>query len=317
MRSYLYVPGDQPDKLRKALRLGADAIICDLEDAVAPDRKPVARSTVIEFLTELSARLESRPVEDGPAGMGWPQVWIRINSGRLGVEDLAELKESAALKPLAGVFVPKVNSVEELVVVDAALQRAEFGALLRANTIKVTALIETATGVLDSRIIAGGPRVVGLALGEADLSADIGVDLDPETETELLAVRSMVVLASAAAGIGAPIGPVCVDFRDLTALTRSSVALRRMGFVGRAAIHPAQVAPINAVFTPERDAVDRARRLVVSYDESLQRGGGVCVDEKGKMVDEAVVRSARRLIALSDRVEALGQPSSQTDSPLD
>lgn len=300
MRSYLYVPGDRADRLRKAWRSGADAIICDIEDAVAPSNKATARATIRAFLREVSS-----PSGNGEQSIGFsvdgtegspPEIWVRMNSGPIGWEDLASFAGEASIASLAGVFVPKVASVEELLALDARLRQLESGAGVVVPSLKVIALIETAVGVLDARSIAQGPRVFALALGEADLAADLGVERSPDA-AEFLVARSMVVLASAAAGIQAPIGPVSLDFRDEDLLRLSSIALRKMGFGSRSAIHPDQVRVINEVFTPTPETVAEATRLIELFDESVLRGDGVCVDDAGRMVDEAVVRSARRVLS--------------------
>jgi len=153
--------------------------------------------------------------------------------------------------------------------------------------------------VLDARAIASAsPRVRRLQVGEADLRADIGVTLGDD-ERELLTVRSMVVLASAAAGIEPPVGPVSTQFTDLDALRDSTRALARLGYVGRACIHPAQCAVVNEVFTPSAEQVAAARDLVARYEAAIAAGQGVFTDDRGRMVDLAVVRAAHRTLALA------------------
>ncbi|MFI5429814.1 aldolase/citrate lyase family protein [Aeromicrobium sp. UC242_57] len=141
--------------------------------------------------------------------------------------------------------------------------------------------------------IAAAPRVHRLQVGEADLRADLGVTLGPD-ERELLWVRSQIVVTSAAAGIAPPIAPVSTDFRDLDALRASTEALARLGFVGRACIHPAQVAVVNDVFTPSAEAIAEAEEVLAALAAA---GSGVAVDSRGRMLDEAVARQARRVLA--------------------
>ncbi len=282
MRSTLYAPGDQPEKLSKAVLGSADGVICDLEDAVAPANKDAARALVTEFIRVQPAT--------------GPGLLVRINWGDLGIEDLRALVPGCG-SGIAELYVPKVSSVDELVRVDAELDVLERKAGIERGSITVVALLETARGILDARHIAEAPRVRRLALGEADLSADLGVDLTPGDERELLTARATVVLASAAARIEPPLGPVSTDYRDLDALRSSTHHLRRMGFRGRACIHPAQVGIVNEVFTPTGPEVERAERLVWLYDRAVAAGQGVIADDGGKMIDEAVVRSARRVVA--------------------
>jgi citrate lyase subunit beta / citryl-CoA lyase len=282
-RSYLFVPGDQVRKLQHALGSGADAVIADLEDAVAPSAKANARQLVADWLGRL----------DGDQ----PQLWVRVNSSpRLQAEDVHAVVGPA----VTGICLPKTPGPDQLGSLGELLGAAERQAGLTQGALKVVALVESAAGLLSARAIAEQPRVWQLGLGELDLCAEIG--LQPSTdERELLSIRLQVVLASAAAGLASPIGPVSTDFHDLAGLGRSTDALRRLGFGSRWAIHPAQVPVINQIFTPSPDQVEAARHLVERYDGALDQGVGVCVDEDGRMVDEAVVRAARRILARARR----------------
>lgn len=253
-RSLLYVPGNKPQLFDKALRSGADAIILDLEDAVPLDQKDVAR-------TEVSRWLQAHKDE---------RVWVRVNSGPLLRFDIE------AVASMAGIYVPKVSGPDEI------------GDLPSP----VTALIETAAGVLDARSIAAHPAVVRLAIGEADLGAELNVRLSSD-EREMLPARMQIVLASAAEGLDPPVGPVSTDFKDLDLLREGTAGLRAMGFGGRSVIHPAQVPIVNEVFAPTGEELAAARRVLDLFERA---GGGVCVDDGGKMIDEAVVRTARRLV---------------------
>ena len=282
-RSHLYVPGDKPEVLAKALGRGADALIVDLEDAVAPASKDAARTVVAEWLSGLPA------AADNPV-----QVWIRINSGEMGHTDVR-----AVLSPaVTGVVAAKTESAEELVALHAVLTAMEDKLELPAGSIGVVPLLESANAVLNALSIAKAPRVQRLQVGEADLRADIGVELGADGR-ELLYVRSQVVLISAAAGIDPPVGPVDTNFRDTEALAESTRAVKRMGYVGRACIHPAQAAIVNEVFTPTADEVAAAKDLIARFDAAMAAGDGVCLDAQGRMVDEAVVRQARRTLSLA------------------
>ncbi len=300
MRSTLYAPGDQPDKLAKALTRSADGIICDLEDAVAPSAKESARSGVASFI-----RAQTNAA---------CALLVRINFGDLGIEDLRVLIPECGAY-LAGIYVPKVSSVDELARVHAELHTLEVRAGIEPGSIGIVALLETAQGILDARAIAGAPRVRRLAIGEADLSAELGVELTPGDEREMLVSRTALVLASAAAGIEPPVGPVFTDFRDLDALRTSSEQLRRLGFRGRSCIHPAQVPVVNDVFTPTRAQIERARRLVELYDAAIAAGTGAIADDNGKMIDEAVVRSARRIVAQQDHHTAVAPATVEGETP--
>lgn len=281
MRSYLYVPGDQPDKLAKAAERGADAIIIDLEDGVAPEAKDRARR-------EASLWLTGRKTGERPA------VWVRVNHDDRMADDVM-----AVIAPgLSGICLPKVDTPERVEALDEVLQAAEREIGMTRATLGVVPLIETPGGLLDAKAIAGAGRVRHLALGEADLCASLGVDPSPD-HRELWSIRTQIVVVSAAAAIGPPTGPISTDFKDLDAFRASTEALRRMGFGARAAIHPTQVAVINEVFTPSDEQVAAARKLLDRYEE---QGGGVLLDDDGRMVDEAVVRAARRTLASASAV---------------
>nr|BFE70321.1 hypothetical protein GCM10020092_036220 [Actinoplanes digitatis] len=194
---------------------------------------------------------------------------------------------------LRGLTVAKADTVGRLAEISAVLDRAERAAGLHPGAVDLVPLLETATAILSAQALAAAPRVRRLQIGEADLAAELGVT-PGEDERELLLVRSAVVLASAAVGIEPPAAAVTTDFRDLDRLRRGTIALKRMGFRGRACIHPAQIPVVNEVFTPTGEELAAARDLVSRFEAA---GGGVCLDARGRMVDLAVVREARRTLA--------------------
>lgn len=269
-RSALYVPGDAEDKLERILERGADEIIIDLEDAVAPRDKDRARDIARVWLHDL-------PVLDNVG------VWVRVNAGALRE---ADVRAVAGAPALTGFMLAKTETVDELLDLDRLL--ASLG-----STAGVVPLLESARAVLRAGELARAPRVQRLQIGEADLRADVGITPGPD-ERELLYSRSHVVFASAAAGIKPPIAPVSTNFRDLDAFRTSTLELARLGFVGRACIHPAQVAVANEVFTPSVEEIEAARRLIGRWEFA---GAGVAVDDDGHFVDEAVIRQARLVIA--------------------
>jgi citrate lyase subunit beta/citryl-CoA lyase len=286
-RSWLYVPGDQPDKLSKAGARGADALIADLEDAVAMAYKERGRRMVGEWLTSQK-----------PQGV---QVWVRVNIGEHMAADL-----DAVVRPgLDGVCLPKAASSEDLERLDMALSVRERSAGMAEGSVPVVPLIESGLGVLAVADVARAPRVAALAMGEADLAADLGMDPSAD-ERELWPIRAQVVVASAAARLDRPVAPVSIDFRDLEAYRSSTELLRRMGFGGRPAIHPAQIAVINEVFTPSEQQIEWARRVVELLDRAVRAGTGVTVDDRGRLLDEAIVRQARRVLDMVDSTAARG-----------
>jgi citrate lyase subunit beta/citryl-CoA lyase len=264
--------------LARAAGRGADALIIDLEDAVAPAAKPAARQAAATYLA--GARRDEGP-----------QLWVRINPGAAGLVDL----DAVVAPPLRGVCLAKAADAGQVAALADRLSRLEAERGIEPGRIAVSPLLETAAAVLRASDIAAAPRVARLQVGEADLKVDIGVDTGPD-ERELWWVRSLVVLASAAAGIEPPVGPVSTDFTDLDALRESTLALKRMGYRGRACIHPAQVPVVNEVFTPTAAEVERARALLARYDQATESGAGAFIDADGTMVDLAVVRAAQRTL---------------------
>jgi citrate lyase subunit beta/citryl-CoA lyase len=166
--------------------------------------------------------------------------------------------------------------------------------------IAIMVLIETARGLRDVDSVAAHPAVWALQLGELDLAAELGL-VRTAHESELLYARSRVVTASAAAGLQPPVAAVSPDFVDLDGFQVSTQHLKQLGFVGRAVIHPAQVPIAHEVFTPTRDDVEAARRTFAAHEAALSAGMGVTVDEQGRMVDEAVIRTSRRTVTLARR----------------
>ncbi|MCF2526499.1 HpcH/HpaI aldolase/citrate lyase family protein [Yinghuangia soli] len=273
-RSYLYVPGDAPGKLAKAFDRGADALIVDLEDAVAPSAKEAARRNVAAWLAD------ARP--------GDTEIWVRVNAP----SDVRKADVAAvAVSPLlTGIFLPRVEHQWPIIRVVRQLRKLRSEAVL-------CPMIETATALSHMELIGSGPRVARLQLGEVDLCAELGVTPGDDGR-ELLYVRTRLVIDSMAAGIGPPLAPVDTDFRDLDRLRTTSEEFKRMGYRGRACIHPAQVPVVNEAFTPTQEELARAWDIVERHGAAVAAGNGVCLDAEGRMVDEAVVRRARSVLDL-------------------
>ncbi len=266
----LYVPADRPDRVVRALESGADAVIVDLEDAVAATRKADARA---ELSRLADAFAEAQPV-----------VQVRVNARGTPWRD-ADLEAVAALG--VAVRVPKVES------------RAEVDAVAQATPgCAVHVLLESALGVERAfEIAASGAASVGL--GEADLRSQLG--LPASSDDGLVWARSRVVVAAAAAGLPAPLMSVYADVRDEAGLAASCAAGRALGFLGRAAIHPRQLPVIASAFAPTPAEVARAREILARVGEAAAEGVGVAVLDDGGFVDAAMVAGARRTIALAER----------------
>ncbi|MEU9952145.1 CoA ester lyase [Streptomyces sp. NPDC047939] len=278
-RSYLYVPADRPGMLARALERGADAVIVDLEDAVAPDAKDAARKAAADWLAGISP--------GGPT-----EVWVRVNPGPTGLADAAAVVSPA----LHGLCLAKCESPADAAAVDGVVSGREAALGLAPGSVALSPLLESAGAVLAAPALAACSRVAHLQAGEADLRAEIGMETGPD-ERELLPIRVSLVLACAAARVGPPVGPVSTDYRDTEALRRSTTALRALGYRSRACIHPAQIPVVHEVFTPSEAELGAARALVDRFDTALRAGRPVIVGADGRMIDEAVVRAARRTLA--------------------
>lgn len=272
-RSHLYVPADQPRFLRAAPRSGADALILDLEDAVAPSRKDEARAAAVAFA--------EAGVAGGPRR---PELWIRINEGARGRDDARALLATGRVD---GLWVPKATAGADL---DALV------GLVADGSTALGLLIESATGLLSLGDTSGLPGVRHLQLGEVDLRADLRMTPDPGPGDDLLDwARGLTVAHTAARGLVSAVAPVSVHTSDPEAFRASSLRLRRLGFQGRACIHPAQVALANEVFGIDSGELADAHALLDLFDRRVGEGNGVFRDSAGAMVDAATVRRAREL----------------------
>ena len=257
-RTLLFVPGDRPDRFAKAAAAGADLVVVDLEDAVAAEAKETAREAVASWLADGHVAA----VRINAAGTPWHAADLAAVAGRA-----------------AAVVLPK----------------AEPGAALTAvgRAAPTIALLETAAGILDARPVATTPGVCRLAVGTFDLAAELGID--PLDREALLASRSALVLASAAAGLAGPVDGVRARLDDEPGLREETAAARRLGFTGKLCIHPRQVATVHDVLRPTDEEVAWARRILDSVIEGAIEGGGA-VKVDGAMVDKPVLDRARRIL---------------------
>ncbi|MFI0809830.1 HpcH/HpaI aldolase/citrate lyase family protein [Streptomyces echinatus] len=263
--TWLYVPGDRPHVVAKALVAGADVVVIDLEDAVAPDRKEYARTATAELLAQ------PRPVP----------VHVRVNAldGPWAAADLSAL---AGLPGLSGLRLPKVTSPDQ--VRQAAV----------TTPVPLYALLESALGIEHAYAIATAhPALRGISLGEADLRADLGV----RAEAGLDWPRSRVVVAARAAGLAPPPQSVHPDIRDLDGLAASCAHGRALGFLGRAAIHPRQLPVIERAYLPTPAEIEHAETITKAA--ASDQGAQALPD--GRFIDAAVVAMAQRTLSLTYR----------------
>lgn len=285
MRSLLFVPADGGSKLDKAVASGADAVIIDLEDSIAPERKEAARRAALEFLKNENAK------------KGRPRLLVRINGLDTGMTD-ADLDAIVAGAPDAVVF-PKAEGGASVTHLDAKLTAREALANLPEGSIKVLAqAVESAAGLFHAgTFLNASARLVGLTWGPEDLSAELGAETNRESDgtlTEPYRLARSVCLYGAAAARVPAIETVYVDFRNTEGLRRDTDTARRDGFTGRLAIHPAQVPVINEVFTPTAEQIDKAKAVVAAF--AAQPGAGA-VGIEGKMYDRPHLARAQRLLA--------------------
>jgi len=281
-RSWLFVPGDSERKLAKGSESGADALILDLEDSVAAGRRPLARGMICEYLGAQARR---------------PQLWVRINP--LDGEGLVDAAAVVRAAP-DGLVVPKVSGPAELLRVSHWLDALEAREGLPLGGIRLLSVAtETAAAVLGlsdyARIPV--PRLHGLTWGAEDLAAALGASSNQDAGGGLsltYRIARSACLVAAVAANAQPIDTLEPDFRDEAALHAACAAARREGFTGKIAIHPAQVAPINAGFRPTAEEVAFARRVVEAF--AANPGIGT-VGMDGKMLDMPHLRQAERVLA--------------------
>ncbi|MFO1394485.1 MAG: CoA ester lyase [Steroidobacteraceae bacterium] len=290
-RSLLFVPGDSEKKIAKAMTVGADVVILDLEDAVADSRKAAARGIVREALRAGVARSDC-------------SLFVRINplGSPLCHEDLAAVM---AGRP-DGIVLPKAASADDTVRLSNRLDVLEAENGIGAGA---TRIIPVATEVPEALFTLGsyrdaGPRLAALTWGAEDLAAAVGAldnkDPDGRWSAPFELARSLCLFAASAAGVPA-IDTLYADFRDSTGLAASSRRARRDGFAGKLAIHPDQVSVINSAFTPTAEEVARARRIVELF-EANPGAGALSLD--GRMLDMPHLVQARKTVALAERLTA-------------
>ena len=281
-RSVLYIPGSKERALEKAMGLAADAIIFDLEDAVAPDEKPAARKLLTQVLTDWDFVRRARIVRIN----GFDTEW--------GHADANAMDEAIARgAKIDAILIPKVNRAADLDAVAEAVPGADLWAMM-----------ETCQGMLNAAEIAAHPRLKGMVMGTNDLAKELNSRFRPD-RLPMQAGLGLCLLAARAHGL------VIVDgvynaFKDEDGLRADCNQGRDMGFDGKTLIHPAQLEIANAAFAPSEAEIDLARRQIAAFDEVTAQGGGVAVVD-GKIVENLHIVTARATLAKAEAIAALAE----------
>ena len=275
LRSLLFAPAVRPDFIAKLPERGADAVVVDCEDATPAGAKDLARQHVREHVPALAEQCK---------------VTVRVNA--VASEWFADDINDGVVPEVAAIVVPKIDSVDALNTISAALEANGLG------HIGVIAGVETALGVADARLLLAHERVVAAYFGAEDFIADMG-GIRTASNEEVLYARSAVALAARLGGVPL-LDQVVTDFRDDDRFIAECAQARAIGYSGKLCIHPGQVALANAAFIPSADEVDRARRLLEVYENATSEGLAA-IDFEGQMVDEPLAVQARRIIATADQ----------------
>ncbi len=285
MRTYLFVPGDAPRKLEKGLASGADALLLDLEDSVAPDAKPKAREIVRDYLLAQASRKDR------------PRLFVRVNALDTGLTD-ADLDVVMTARP-DGILFPKSRRGGDVTHLDAKITAREALHNIEEGTTRILVLVtESAEALFGlSNYRGSSERLDGMTWGAEDLSADLGAETNRNergdyTDPYRLA-RAQCLIAAVAAGV-APIDSIYPNFRDADGLRREALEGRRDGFTGKMAIHPDQVPVINEIYTPSAESIAQAKRLI---DAFAAAGNAGVISLDGQMYDQPHLKRALRLLA--------------------
>ncbi len=284
LRTWMFVPGHRQRMIDKAMGLSVDAIMLDIEDGVAPGEKESARTLIGGALGR-----ESPPNS--------PARFVRINDiGHARMD--ADLK-AVLRKGLNGLVLPKVDTPEEVLKVEAILKKREPELGMSAGAVRLLVAIESPKGLLNAPAIAAcSPRVIGLMFGAEDFGREIGLPTSREAEArDMIYARSAMVVAAASAHVQSVDG-VWVDLKDTEGLWGFARQSRRLGFSGMSLIHPSQIDPINSVFSPTPEEIDYSKQVVKAYEEAVARGDG-SISFGGQLIDRPIVERARRTLEMA------------------
>ena len=284
IRTALFVPGNRPDRVDKAINSGADAVIMDLEDAVAIGEKEKARPTVMKKIREYVDR----------------KIIVRVNAmdSQFFKGDLNEVM----VPGLKCIMVPKVEQADHINEINSHLLHTEKEKGLAPGTISIIPLIESAKAIQNIFQIVSEktdpPRLFTVAFGAADYTLDMGIEMTKEG-TELLYPRSRISIACRAADVEPPLDtPFMIDLKDMEALKADIKRAKQLGFQGKLCIHPNQIEPCHAMFSPSKEEILYAERVVQAFEEA-ETQGIAAIQLDGKFIDYAVVEKSRRILKLA------------------
>lgn len=284
LRSLMFIPGNRPNFMEKAGSLPADVLILDLEDSVPLAEKKAARGLVQKSLPSLVARGQ--------------RVYVRINSLVSGLwqDDL----HAVVIEGLSGISLPKAGSAADVDTAAQAIEAWERERRLEPGRIRLIPWLETALGLVHAfQISSASPRVIGVAFGADDFTADMGIERTKEG-TEQFHARCAIAIAARAAGVMALDTPY-TDFKDEAGLIRDARLARQLGFQGKFVIHPSQIETVNKVFLPSEAEVAQARKVAQAF-EAAEAQGFASTSLEGKMIDIAVVQGARKLLQVAEAI---------------
>jgi citrate lyase subunit beta-like protein len=284
-RALLYMPGDDWNKINKAITLHVDSICMDMEDGTALNRKAYARATIAKALQELP--------------FGKSEKLARINAIGSGFEK--DDIEMVLPQHPDGIVIPKIESADQIQWASEIIETVELANGWPVNAIRILVGVETAKGILNLKEIAAHPRLDGLIFGAEDFAANIGA-IRSRAAWEVMYARSAVVTHAAAFNLQA-IDMVFIDFRDTLNLKIEAAQGAAMGYTGKQIIHPAQVQTVQEAFTPSDSAIDYAKRVAETFEAHQAEGTGA-YELDGKMIDMPLLRNAQRVL---DRAKAAGK----------
>jgi len=284
-RALLYMPGDDWNKINKALTFGVDCICMDMEDGTAVNRKAVARSAIARALQELK--------------FGKSEKLARINSVGSGFEK-DDLEAVLPHHP-DGIVIPKMESLDQIKWAHGLIEAAELANGWGVNSIRMLVGVETARGIINLKEFASHPRLDGLIFGAEDYAASVGATRS-RTGMEVLTARTTVLMHAAANGLQA-IDMAFIDFRDTVNLRVEAMQGAQMGFTGKQIIHPSQVQPVQEAFTPGDEEIAYAKRVVDTFEAHQKEGAGA-YELDGKMIDMPLFKIAQNVL---DRARAAGK----------